>query len=170
MEPSRRRIPVWPFLILALGVGVWFFSPGGSLLDSGESAPSLEVPIDPGGTFNLTEARGHVTLLVFWATWCPACRQEASALSRVHTRIQSHGDRVVGVSLDDAPLTSVRAAATRLAMIYPIALGRRADADRFRVTVLPTAYVIAPDGTIADSFTGAQDEDDLLEAVERARQ
>lgn len=160
----------WPFLLLGGAILLWLLTPssGGGLPD-GTLAPALELPVEPGGTLDLSGGRGHVTVLAFWATWCPACRQEGPALSRVHARIAPRGDRVVGVSLDDAPLGSVASAARRLGLTYPIALATRADAARWRVDLLPTVYVLATDGTISSSFTGVASERQILDAVERAR-
>ena len=63
----------------------------------------------------------------------------------------------------------MHARARRYGMDYPIALATRADSERFRVALLPTIYVVGPDGRIAASFTGAVGERRIMEAVERAR-
>jgi thiol-disulfide isomerase/thioredoxin len=125
--------------------------------------------MQPGGTFRVGDERGHVTVLVFWATWCPACRQEGPTLSRVEARIASRGDRVIGVSVDDAALDHVVTRARQLGLTYPIALATLRDAERWRVDTLPTLYVVAADGTIAAALTGVASEREILDAVERAR-
>lgn len=169
--PSRRVRAAWPWLLLAAAALVWAFAGrGGSTLPDGDPAPTLAIPWTEGdGQFALDAHEGQVVVLAFWATWCPACRQEGPTLSRVHRRLEAHGDRVVGVSVDDASLEQVAGAARRLGMTYPIALATRADAQRFGVELLPTIYVIGADGRIRASFTGAVSEQTLLDAVEDAR-
>lgn len=169
MTEPRRKSPLraaWPWLLLAGAVALWtFVGRGGSLVDAGEAAPPLEVPwTGSDAPFSLAEARGEPVVLAFWATWCPACRQEGPVLSQVAER----GHRVVGVSVDEAPLASVAEAARGYGMTYPIALGTRADAERFGVTHLPTVYVVGSDGRVAASFTGPVGEGRLLDAIESA--
>ena len=159
----------WPWLALAGALALWTVGTRGATLTEGQQAPSLMVPWTNDGQFDLGAERGHVVVLSFWATWCPACRTEGPVLSRVQERIEGHGDSVVGVSVDEGPLDAIGRAADQLGMTYPIAQATRPDLDRFSVELLPTIYVISPDGHIAESFTGAVGEDRILEAVERAR-
>lgn len=170
-SPWRRRVRrAAPWLLFAGALALWWVqSPDPHRLPTGEPAPALDIPWTGDGTFSLAEQRGHVTVLAFWATWCPACRHEGPTLSRVHRRIASDGDRVVGVSVDQATLPAVASTARRLGMIYPIALTDTATAQRFAVEMLPTIYVIGPRGHIRDSFTGAVSEETLMSAVEAAR-
>lgn len=160
----------WPWLALAAALGLWTIGThGGATLTEGATAPALAVPWTGEGEFDLGDQRGHVVVLAFWATWCPACRTEGPVLSRVQEQIEGHGDRVVGVSVDEAPLDAIGRAATQLGMTYPIAKATRTDLDRFSVELLPTIYVIGRDGRIVESFTGAVGEERILEAVVRAR-
>lgn len=166
MDPPARSglRAAWPWLLLAGALALFtLVGPRGGLPE-GRAAPALVAPMRE-GSFDLAAERGRVVVLAFWATWCAACRAEAPALSRLHAR----GARVFGVSVDALPLARVDAAARRFGMTYPIALATRADAERFGVEVLPTIYVIAPDGRVAASFTGAASERALREAVDRAR-
>lgn len=170
-QPSPNRRRRWPWLLLAVAVILWaFWSHGGSGLPDGAEAPDLRVPwTGAEEPFDLAAERGHVTVLAFWATWCPACRAEGPSLTRVEERIRARGDRLVGVSVDDATLDAVAGAARGLGMRYPIALATRADVDRFAVEVLPTIVIVGPDGRIARTFAGSVGEQALLEAIDAAR-
>lgn len=168
---SFLRSRAWPWLLLAASIGLWMsWGGGGSGPEVGELAPALRAPwTESEEPFDLASQRGHVTVLAFWATWCPACRAEGPALARLHQRIAPEGDSVVGLSLDDAPLESIASAARGLGMTYPIAKGTRADTARFEVDLLPTIVVVAPDGRVSESFSGTVGETRLFEAVEAAR-
>lgn len=154
-----------------MSIALWLFWGGEqSGLPEGSEAPALSVPwTGEGESFELASRRGHVTVLAFWATWCPACRAEGPTLSRVQRRIEAHGDMVVGLSIDHAPLASIAGAARRLGMTYPIALGTQAEVQRFAVELLPTIIVVGPDGRVARTFAGTVGEEALLEAVADAR-
>jgi thiol-disulfide isomerase/thioredoxin len=168
---SFIRARAWPWLLLAAAIGLWTsWGGGGSGPAVGELAPALQAPwTSSDEPFELAAQRGHVTVLAFWATWCPACRAEGPALARLSERIAPEGDSVIGVSIDDAPLESIASAARGFGMTYPIAKGTRADTARFEVDLLPTIIVVAPDGRVAQSFSGTVGEARLLEAVEAAR-
>ena len=168
---SLLRKRAWPWLLLVASIGLWFsWGGGGSGPKAGELAPDLRAPWTEGEEpFDLAARRGHVTVVAFWATWCPACRAEGPTLARLHARIAPHGDAVVGVSLDEAPLGSIASAARGFGMTYPIAKGTRADTARFEVELLPTIVVVGPDGRVSESFAGTVGESRLVEAVEAAR-
>lgn len=158
----------WPWFLLAAALGLWTFGgSGGPLLEHGVSAPELRVQ-SAEGEVDAYAGEG-VTVLAFWATWCQACRAEGPVLSRVQERIASHGDRVVGLSVDERPLGEIQRAAEAFGMTYPIVLGTRADAERYGVELLPTIYVVSADRQIVTGFTGGVGEDELMEAVEHAR-
>jgi len=159
----------WPWFLLAGALALWTFSGrGGSGLPHGEEIPPLTVTTTE-GEVSLGAAHGGVTVLAFWATWCPSCRTEGPVLTRVHERIRDQGDRVIGLSVDEMPLPRIASAARRYGMGYPIGRVTRAQSDAYSVELLPTIYVVAADGHITDTFTGAVGERTLLAAVDAAR-
>lgn len=159
----------WPWFLLAGALALWTFSGrGGGGLPEGEPAPALTVATTE-GELTVGAPQDGVTVLAFWATWCPSCRAEGPVLSRVHERIRARGDRVVGLSVDEMPLPQIASAARRYQMGYPVARVTRAQSDAYSVELLPTIYVVAADGHITDRFTGAVSERTLLAAVEAAR-
>jgi peroxiredoxin len=161
-----------PWLLVAALAGVWIlWTTSGNVLPEGGPAPALSVPwTESGEGLDLARERGHVVVLAFWATWCPACRAEGPELSRVHRTIERNGDRVVGISIDEAPLDAIARAARNLGMTYPIAHARRDQIAAFRVDLLPTIIVVDRQGRIFRTFRGTASADDVLEAVEDARE
>ncbi len=158
----------WPWLLLGLSLVLWTFSgPTVEPLTADTPAPELALT-STAGEFDLADQEGRVVVLAFWATWCAACRAEAPVLSRVYQQISGRGDRVLGVSIDRMPLDELGGAARRIGMSYPVANATRADFDRFHVELLPTIYVIGPEGRIRAMFTGPTGEATILRAVEAA--
>jgi len=173
-ESNRRIVARWlrralPWVLIAGAAYLLLAQLAGSAsLTEGSAAPELRAPLAGGGTFDLADREGAVTVLNFWATWCPPCRAEAPELSRAHERIRDRDAIVVGVSADRMPLDRLGTSARRLGMRYPIAQGSGTVMERYEVRTLPTTYVIGRDGRIAWSTVGRVTERDVVEAVEAA--
>lgn len=135
---------------------------------TGEMAPGLTVALDSGESFELASHRGDVVVLNFWATWCPACRTEAPQLARAGHNLEALGVRLVGLSVDRMPLSSVTRAARRLGIDFPIGMADQALARSFSVDVLPTTIVVGRDGRVAETFVGGIGSSQLERAVAEA--
>ena len=64
-------------------------------------APAVSGPLDGGGRLSLAADRGHVVVLNFWGSWCPACRAEAPGLAAADSRFAAAGVRFVGIDVAD---------------------------------------------------------------------
>ena len=96
----------------------------------------------------LDEERGHVVVLAYWATWCGPCVEEMPELSRLAERYRDQGLRVYAVIHDDDPATAakwMRAHGVELPLLLDP--GKHAW-QAYQARGLPTAYVIARDGTL----------------------
>jgi thiol-disulfide isomerase/thioredoxin len=63
--------------------------------------PDFEIPTIDGGTIKLSDYRGKVLVLDFWATWCPPCREEVPQLVRIANQNRERGVEVIGLHIDD---------------------------------------------------------------------
>ncbi len=150
---------------IAVAIGVWWF--GARLQNNAVSsgpAPALTTTLSDGTPFDLAAQRGRVIVLNFWAAWCPPCRAEAPALSRVHRAIEERGAQVLGLAVDAISLSR----AQRLGMDYPQALATEDDLASFGVQMLPTTVVVGSDGQVVRSFVGEIDEETLRQVVDEA--
>ncbi|HEX2030072.1 MAG TPA: TlpA disulfide reductase family protein [Actinomycetota bacterium] len=137
----------------------------------GRPAPPFELPaLEGGGTVGLSDLRGQVVVLNFWASWCAPCRQEHPDLARAWERFRDRGVVVVGVLYQDTP-EAARRYVEELGGGWPLARdpgGRTAIA--YGVYGIPETYFIAPDGTVAFKHVGAISydvlEDRILELLE----
>jgi len=75
-----------------------------------------------GKSFALSDYKGKVVLLDFWATWCPPCRKEIPGFIEMYNSYRSRGFVVIGVSMDDST-SDIKKFAKRYKMNYPILLG-----------------------------------------------
>lgn len=103
----------------------------------------------------LSDYRGKVVLINFWATWCPPCRAEIPDLIRLQRDYQSAGLRVVGITYPPQKLTTVRAFVRSLKVNYPISLGTKKTKLLFSESeTLPMTIVIGRDGRVSDIIEG----------------
>jgi thiol-disulfide isomerase/thioredoxin len=112
------------------------------------------MPALAGGTVRLSELKGKVVVLNFWATWCPPCRAEMPALEQAQSALGSKGLLVLGVNqMEDA---SVVASFMRsINLDFAIALDANGAVSRaYRVSALPTTFFIDRDGVIRDVVYG----------------
>jgi len=142
-----------------------------SVLAPGTQAPDFAVERLEGGTLRLSELRGRVVLLDFWATWCPPCRAELPWLVPLARRYESRGVIFVAMSQDNPD--GQRLEVSRFASQLPgfgryAALGTYEVGREFGAEALPTLYVIDRSGRIAATKVGATEESEVARALERA--
>lgn len=157
------------YAALTVGIGALFyqrfFPP---LVDEGKPVPPLIAQLDNGEQLDLSQPNGTLTVLNFWGTYCGPCRQEGPVLSRLHAQLQRVGGRVVGIAVDNMPLSAVTRAARGFGMTYPIGLASQQDMSRFKVTTIPTTYIIDGKGIIRDAMVGAVSERRLQRVLKAA--
>jgi thiol-disulfide isomerase/thioredoxin len=111
--------------------------------------------------------RGRVTLVDFWATWCAPCLKELPYIKQARARYSREEFEVLGVSFDATDRRTFVSWLNRQRVTWPQVFdgrGRRGDAAReFRVTAVPTSFLVDPSGRIvARNLRGQR----LLAAIE----
>lgn len=177
-RPSRlerlwRGLALVAAIALLVSATIWprLFPPGRQL--QGRPAPDFTLPVvangEQGARLRLSELRGQVVVLDFWATWCEPCSIQAGILQRF---AEAHrGDVVVvGVNLDDEPGTAVAYARSR-GLAYPIVH----DADalvqaEYGASALPSLVVVDAQGNVARYIQGVASVTELEAAVRAAEQ
>lgn len=134
------------------------------------SGPAADFAISTfdGGTFRLSEQRGKVVVVNFWASWCPPCREEAPVLERGWRLYRDRDVVFVGLDIWDTE-RDARAFLRRFGVTYPNGPDPRgAVAIDYGVTGIPETFFVRPDGTVARHWIGPLTDAQLAAFVEEA--
>jgi len=169
--PILRKLAVCGALSLAALVLVLFAMPSyrqGEASVAGKTARDfpLEIAGKPG---HLTDLKGKVVILNFWATWCPPCVEETPALNRLQKYIGSRNGVILGVAADEDPAAYEKflrdQSVTFLTYRDPSTRDNHSPiAQGYGTSMYPETYVIDRHGKIARKFIGFQhwDSPDML--------
>ncbi|MDQ3917499.1 MAG: redoxin domain-containing protein, partial [Acidobacteriota bacterium] len=118
-----------------------------------EPAPDVELKTIDGKPLKVSDLRGQVVLLNFWATWCVPCRSEIPSLSAMQRDLGGRGFKVLGVTTyDSADL--VRDYQKDVKQDYTVATGDDTVANRYAVGTLPTTFIIDRQGRVRHKIIG----------------
>ncbi len=131
-------------------------------IDDKKPAPDLALELVDGGKLKLSDLRGKVVVVNFWATWCPPCRREMPSLERLKTLMKGEALEIVAINAgeDEDEISEFREA-IKPALTFRIALDPSAEAMKaFSITGLPTTYVIDRQGQLVYRAVGGRIFDD----------
>ncbi|MEO6966919.1 MAG: TlpA disulfide reductase family protein [Rhodanobacteraceae bacterium] len=126
-------------------------------LKVGDTLGEFTLPDLDGKPQSLSQWRGKLLLLNFWASWCRPCRKEMPQLAAAQKRYADRGVQIVGIALDQPE--AVRDYLKHTPVDYPILIGIDADpvpTERFgdSASLLPYSVLIGRDGRILDTKLG----------------
>jgi peroxiredoxin len=135
---------------------------------SRKGAPDFTLKDGDGKTVKLSDYRGKVVLLDFWATWCGPCKMEIPWFVEFQQAKRSQGFEVLGVSMDEDGWNAVRPFVKEMKMNYRVLLGDDRTADSYGgLEALPTTYLIDRDGRIAATHVGLADKKDFEDVIDQ---
>lgn len=158
-----RKIGAWAVLAAAVGVTILFALPTyrqGEASIAGKTAEdfSFDVAGKPG---HLSDLKGRVVVLNFWATWCPPCIEETPSLNHLQKYIEPRNGMILGVAADEDP-----AAFEKFLREQSVVFATYRDPSTkdnhshialdYGTSMYPETYVIDRHGKIARKFVGFQ--------------
>ncbi len=159
---------------LGLGIRLVFLKPtvaepsAASTQDSTEAFFAAKIPDLTGTPQALSQYKGKLLVVNFWATWCPPCREEMPELSALQNQYRDKNLVVLGLATDELALVQDFAKSDPVS--YPL-LAADAEGSALAETlgnnrgVLPYTVVIRPDGSIANVYFGRIDQATLEQTL-----
>jgi peroxiredoxin len=114
-----------------------------------------------GKTVRLSDYKGKVVLLEFWATWCPPCRASVPGLEKLHKAYKDKGLVLLAVSMDEGGLDEVRSYIKESGITYTVLKGTDDVAVQYQVRSIPLILVLNKEGKIAKRYMGFGSDEDL---------
>jgi len=177
-EPIKRRTVL--AITLSLGIVILIFAGFHALPDSHDrtasangslrikTAPDFELKSLEGQSVKLSEFRGKIVVLNFWATWCAPCRVEMPTLLDLYNKYRSKGVEFIGVAMDDGSQERVGSFVKKMGVNYTILLGNQSVAGAYGgLRLLPQTVFITQDGQALQTIIGMDDRKDLEASIEQ---
>ena len=115
---------------------------------TGQTAPDFALKSSNGENLRLSEYRGDVVMINFWATWCGPCRQEMPLLDELHSRYERVGFSLLGVNIDDDSQKAMNMV-SELGVSFPVLFDARKEVSKmYEVDAMPTTVILDREGTV----------------------
>ena len=162
MRGFRRRLIVilggLAIVVFAFGV-VWLQSAKYEPLVVGKSAPDFSLPDLQGKTQRLSDYRGKVVFLNFWATWCKPCKEEMPSMQVLWENLKNRDFVMLAVSMDRVTTTKdIPSFVETLKLSFPILTDSWGQTDkRYKLMGVPETYIIDQNGVLREKVIGPRD-------------
>jgi len=124
------------------------------------AAPDFALPAIDGSELRLSELKGQVVMINFWATWCGPCRQEMPLLQQLQVKYEPLGFTLIGVNVEPES-AGARAWLEKVPVTFPILFDRKNEvAERFGVQGMPSSVFVDRSGKVRYVHRGYQPGDE----------
>jgi cytochrome c biogenesis protein CcmG, thiol:disulfide interchange protein DsbE len=157
---SRLAIILVSLAILAVAFGVvWMQSSKYEPLTVGKPAPEFSLPDLNDKTVRLSDYRGKVVFLNFWATWCKPCREEMPSMEVLYKNFEGDGFVVLAVSIDRVTTKKdIPPFVKSMNLTFPILVDSWGQTDkRYKLMGVPETYIIDQQGILREKVIGPRD-------------
>jgi thiol-disulfide isomerase/thioredoxin len=169
MEPIKTPLSGWKAAAAIGGIAALVFlftrGPGQTHQSLGEGAPDFRLPDLSGKMVALSDFKGKVVLVDFWATWCGPCQEEIPDLIALQAKFKDKGFTVLGVDMDVGS-AKVGPFVADNKLTYPVLLAGGDAPKGYDVPGLPAAVLVDRKGRMVRSYLGERDLDDFTRDVE----
>ena len=154
-EPQTRMKKI--FLVLVMSCLSLFLAACGQappVAEVGQPAPDFSLVDRQGKTWTLSELKGQVVFINFWATWCPPCREEMPSMQSLYKKLPTDQFKMLAVLNNDDPALADSFAA-KLGITIPI-LNDQANTvgPKYGLTGVPETFIVDKQGVVREKFIG----------------
>lgn len=133
-----------------------FEKAGLRLLNAKQPTLDFNLRLVGGGYVRLSDLKGKVVFLNFWATWCPPCRSEMPSMEVLYQRFKAQGLEFVAVDIGEEH-DDVKKFMSQFNLSFPAALDESGDvSDNYGIGSIPATYIVGRDGNIIISTIGSR--------------
>jgi cytochrome c-type biogenesis protein len=133
---------------------VWAGAPVEEKAGTEQKAADFSLSAIDGGTIRLSDYKGKVIILNFWATYCPPCRKEIPDFIKLYNRYKDRGLMVIGINLDKPDLEELKRFSKGMGINYPIVKNDALTSSRYGVRYIPATFIIDKRMNIVKDFVG----------------
>ena len=135
--------------------------------DDAVKAPDFELVNTDGKKVKLSDYKGKIVIIDFWATWCPPCREEIPHFVELQKEYKDDLT-ILGISLDTGTKNEVVPFIKEYKINYPILFGtKEVVSDYGDIQAIPTAFVIDQEGNIVNTFIGYHEKSVFKAEIEK---
>lgn len=157
---AQQQILLGVVALVVVGVLAWTFLSGGQSNELDFESTTVD-----GQAIRLSDYRGQVVMLNFWATWCPPCRAEMPAIQAAYMRHQNDGFVVLAVNNRETSAEILPFVAS-YGLQFPIVMDTRAQIQQaFAVSAFPTSIFLNGNGEAYATHSGVVSPEQLEEYI-----
>ncbi len=120
----------------------------------GKPAPDFTLTDLDGKTWTLSELKGQVVFVNFWATWCPPCREEMPSMQQLYRVLPTSSFKMLAILYRDKPALA-RSFAAKAGLTMPILVDEtNSVSPRYGITGVPETYIVDKDGILREKIIG----------------
>jgi len=116
-------------------------------LSKGKPAPDFTLKTLDGKKISLSDLKGKVVLVNFWATWCPPCREEMPLFERVYRKYKDKGFEILAISTDSS-VDPIKKFVKEFKVSFPVLLDDGKVSNLYSIQGLPTSFLIDREGKV----------------------
>jgi peroxiredoxin len=126
------------------------------IAESGKAPDFAFSDLDGGSNVRLSELRGKVVIVEFWATWCAPCKESVPELNKVFEKFRDKNFRLFGISVDKGgdALSHVRAFVKEHGIVYPVMVDSGSVNVAYGVSGIPVMFIIDKEGKLVKRHMG----------------
>jgi cytochrome c biogenesis protein CcmG, thiol:disulfide interchange protein DsbE len=136
-------------------------------IEKGEKVPDFETTDLQGNKIKLSDHKGKVVMLYFWADFCPTCQREFPATQAYYEKLKGKDFELLAINVGE-PAAASKKFREKYGATFPMLLDTtKKISETFEIKELPTNYFVTPNGTVARKITGFVGESQVKIMIEQ---